>query len=205
MMGFNLPHKANVGEIIRVKGYESILFLVLEYTEEIGHEVDGTVEETVTYTVRNIDNAKEIKIVFDQDVISIVVTADKAEEYMAKRQGQAQPPAIREQDKPKTDVSKLQIDVAGLLKHFEDEKKRRAEQSGKTNNNNAPRSPWAKEREAKRIAYEYIDFLLERYGDLISMQQVMPNDKEIQAEIDLVRAEFMEKSGAKVVQDGKFS
>lgn len=79
------------------------------------------------------------------------------------------------------------------------------EEGKKKTDNNAPRSPWAKEREEKRKAYEYIDFLLERYADLVSMQQVMPHDKEIQSEIDLVKAEFMEKSGAKIVQDGKFS
>lgn len=199
-MGLNLPHKANVGEIIRVKGYEGILFLVLEYTEEIMHEKDGTVTEDVTYTCRNIDNPKEVDIIFDVDVLSIVATADKSEEYIAKRRGGALPPAVREQDKPKPT---MQIDLAGLMKHFEEVKKTR--NAGKPNNNNAPRSPWAKEREEKRKAYGYIDFLLERYGDLISMQQAMPHDKEIQAEIDLVKAEFMEKSGEKVIQDGKFS
>lgn len=204
MDSFNLPHKAEVGEIIRVKGYEGILFLVLELLEEVSHDKSGS-EPQVTYTCRNIDQPTEIKIIFDQDILSIVTTADKSEDYIARRRGGALPPAVQ---KEKKDVGKLQIDMQGLAKMFE-EAKRKKEDAGKPNNNNAPRSPWAKEREEKRKAYEYIDFLLERYANLMAWRGVHSDEPEVLEEIDLeiemIRAEFMEKTGEKVVQDGKFS
>lgn len=203
MTKFNLPHRANVGEIIRVRGYESTLFLVLELLEEVSHDKNGS-EPQVTYTCRNVDNPKEVKIIFDQDVVSIVTTADKTEGYLAMRQAQPKPLAKKDTDNKGSEVGKIQIDIEALMRMYQEALNQREEGKKKTDNN-APRSPWAKEREEKRKAYEYIDFLLERYADLVSMQQVMPHDKEIQSEIDLVKAEFMEKSGAKIVQDGKYS
>lgn len=202
-MSHNLPHRANVGEIIRVRGYEGYLFLVMELLEEVSHDAFGT-EKQVVYTCRNVDNYKDIRAIFDEDVISIVVTAGKADEYIARRQEKnGNLPAIRSEDKSNNGVGGFAVDIAALMKQYEEAKK--SKEQKKASANNAPRSPWAKEREAKRVAYEYIDFLLERYGDLISMQQVMPHDDELQVEIDLVRAEFMTKSGEKVIQDGKFS
>lgn len=198
MSKYNMPHKANVGEIIRVRGYVGFLFLVTEWSEEVMHEPEG-ITECVTYTVQNIDNYKDIKIVFDDDVESIVVTADKSDDFIAKRQKGAQPPAVQQDNTFK--IGDMTVDLGKI---FREQAEREKANAPKTDNN-APRSQWQKEREEKRKAYEYVDFLLERYNDLVSMQAVMPHDKELQSEIDIVKAEFMEKTGMKVIQDGKFS
>lgn len=195
-MGFNLPHKANVGEIVRAKGFPNTLFLVTEFTEELSHDGSGEIEELVLYTCHNIDNHKQIKIISDDDILSIVVTAENSDSFIAQRSGGALPPAIRKKDEER--------DAFDILAKFQEGLKAKPKPSG-SKANNAPRSRWAKEREEKRKAYEYIDFLLERHIDLVSMQQVMPHDESLQAEIDLVKAEFLAKSGEKVVQDGKFS
>lgn len=202
-MGFGLPHKANVGEIIRVKGYGGILFLVQEWTEEVSHE-KGASEPCVTYTCINIDNQKEIRIIFDADIESIVVTADRADEYIANRQKGTT--SLPKEGAKKNEVAQVRIDLGEFIRKFQEEQKQKAKEAPtKKNDNNKPRSPWAKEREEKRKAYEYIDFLLEHYADLISMQQVMPHDEQIAAEIELIKVEFMEKTGEKIIQDGKFS
>lgn len=185
----NFPRKANENEIVRVKANTQELWLINDVDLQ---DVAG--EHKVVYTARNVDNHTVIRMFFDDDIISIVTTADRTDAFIAKRQGQALPPMIQNAGA---------LSGEALMKRFEQLKAEKDAAAGKKTMN-APRSQWQKERDAKRKAYEYIDFLLERYNDLISMQQVMPHDTELQVEIDLIRAEFDEKTSQKVIQDGRY-
>lgn len=186
MSKYGLPHKANDGEIIRVRGHEDKLFLVSEWTEEITHE--GEFEEPcVTYTCIDIDDRKNIKIVFDEDVLSIAVTADKVDDFLAKRtsaDGSYQELTERDEE-PQWHMPQLQIDISALMKQFNVYKE---EKQGKQKKRDI--SPWEQERIRAHEKKMYIDYLIDRYVDLSSLQCVLGHDETRAEEMTLIREEF---------------
>lgn len=189
MASFNLPHKANIGEIIRVRGFDGILFLVEEWTEEIAHEADGTEEATVTYTCRNIDDPSEVKIIFDEDIQSIVVTADKTDDYIKNRKGKAQPPAIRNEETP---MARIQINLPELLRQFEE--MRQAKNSKDAAASKQARSPYEEERIKQKEAQEYLDYLLDTHSMLADLEMLLGSDETRLEEMRMLKEEFHEKS-----------
>lgn len=180
-MTFNLPHRANVGDIILAEGYDGCLLLVTEMLEEISYSIEGYAEEMVTYTCVNIDNRYDVLIIFDEDVISIEVTADESDEFIARRQKSVKPPAVQ---KP----YKIGQHIIDFALNFEEERKRNETVAKKQDGTKTQRK---KEQEAT----EYIDYLLDRYAELVSLEELLGADKERQSEIAEVKKEFMDKTG----------
>lgn len=180
-MTFNLPHRANVGDIILAEGYDGCLLLVTEMLEEISYSIEGYAEQMVTYTCVNIDNRYDVLIIFDEDVISIEVTADESDEYIARRQKSVKPPAVQ---KP----INLGQQISDFALSFEEERKRNETVAKKQDGTKTQRK---KEQEAA----DYIDYLLDRYAELVSLEELLGADKERQSEIAEVKKEFMDKTG----------
>lgn len=87
----NFPRKANENEIVRVKANREELWLINDVDVQ---DVAGT--QKAVYTARNVDNHTQIRMFFDDDIVSIVTTADKSDAFISKRQGQALPPVIQD-------------------------------------------------------------------------------------------------------------
>lgn len=186
MTNFGLPHKANVGEIIRVDGYEGKLFLVNEHLEEVSHDGLNS-EPCVSYTCTNIDDFKEVRIVFDEDVAAIAVTADKSDAFIEKRQASLgnvhkpfHPPAVQQ-----TDGSTFNI--LELMRQFEQTREKKAPSKQKLTANEKKRA------DAKKAA-EYLDYLLDSHAMLKSLDAVLGEDETRNEELAMIEEEFHAKS-----------
>lgn len=187
-----LPRKAQIGDIIRVADYEELLLQVLEYTEEIEYHSDGERRASVIYTCRNVDDDSDILIVYDEDVLQVTASGEEARAIVERR---------KTNQPPKLDLADT---IAMYVQRYEEERAR-IESSRGAKNNNEPRTQWQKEREEKRKAYEYIDYLLDRYAELASLEEILGEDVERQAEMAMLKAEFADKTASKTIQDGKFA
>lgn len=173
--------KANVNEIIRVRGREKALYLVKDCVVEKSQ--DGI--EYVTYTCLNIDDPSDKRIILEVDVMSIAVVADKSAAFIKKRSPEPKkmPPAVQP---PQQGNKPFTADQQRMLDLFAARKAEQPKQSGKPKQ----KTPREIERIRQHETREYIDFLLDRYNDLISLQTVLGEDEERTAEIAAIREEF---------------
>jgi len=187
-MGFNLPHKANSREIITAKGYPGTLFLVGAWTEEIEHAQDGTVTENVLYTCTDIDNYKNVKVIFDEDVEKVVCTADKSDKFIADRQKQAGLPVVQKPQSPMDDIFRM----------FSERQAQQQSPAAPKKKEEKPTSKWEIERQEAAKLQEYIDFLLDKYIDLTTLQTVLGEEEARTRQIAQIKAEFEKKTGKKI-------
>jgi len=85
-----LPRKATFGDIVTVLGYGNALYKVENFTEQTINEPNGKVSE-VFYDLTDVEDYTNYVIADDED-ITVVATADNADEYFAKFTMQIKPP-----------------------------------------------------------------------------------------------------------------
>lgn len=173
-----LPHKANSRDIVTVDGYPGVLFVIEDWTEEIDHDWNGEVDECVIYSVTNVDNPQQRNVVFDEDIIEIVVPADETPEFLERRRAEAKSPAVF---KP----SSMTFDIQALMQQYRDS---HAEPEP------ALPDPRVEAARKRRKEQEYLDYLLDRFLGLETLQAVLGEDEERTQSIKMIREEFMRKS-----------
>lgn len=172
-----------VGEIIRVRGYEGILMLVTETTEQLTHDAFGFVSQHILYTCQNIDNYKQVELVFCEDIISVEVLAEDSNEFIDKR--------VKGEQKPYIESKRTLSEY-----YTKDSAKKEPIKTARM------RTPREEARIKKEEAQEYVDYLLDRYAMLGNLEEILGADGEWQEEMKMIRDEFHTKS-AELSEEGE--
>lgn len=189
-MSHRLPRRANSNEIVSVKGYEGKLFILGQITEEVVYDVDGTLLlESVIYHGTNIDNRKNVEMIYDEDILQIVVTADKSDKYIEERQKNAGLPLVQP-EQPNT--------LEDLMRRYTELAQQRRDGGDIKKEEKPAMSVHEEKRRAAKKERDYIDFLLDNYIDLSTLQAVLGEDEERTFQMNLIKTEFEKRTGKKI-------
>lgn len=108
-----LPRKATFGDIVTVLGYGDALYKVENFTEQTINEPNGKVSE-VFYDLTDVADYTNYVIADDED-ITVVATADKADEYFAQNPPTDYVKSEVTKVTKKTEVKTKQAVIDGLL------------------------------------------------------------------------------------------
>lgn len=188
-----LPHKAKKNDIIEIKGYLGKQFIVLVRYEETRYGANGAKSE-VSYDVIELGKPHSMTLIaYDQDIDKVVATGAQAVQIIKERHGGALP--SENGDIPSFFPPAKQSEVSpieSLMQMFEERRKEK-EQPKKQKEERAI-SKYEQERIDHVKKQEYIDYLLDQYMDLSSLQVVLGEEPTRTEEMAIVKAEFYVKS-----------